>query len=55
MVAYAWAIPPPIPPKRPAAALLTPNSIDKSSISVAANKSTLPFVDASIQALKTYA
>ena len=50
MVAYACAIPPPIPPRRPAAAGLTPRPIDAVSISDAVKSRTPPFVDASIQA-----
>jgi hypothetical protein len=50
MVAYACAMPPPIPPNNPAAAGFTPIPMKPDSISEAVNSKTPPFVDASIQA-----
>jgi hypothetical protein len=50
MVRYACAIPPPIPPMRPAAAGLSPAAIVRVSISDAVKMSTAPLVEASIQA-----
>jgi len=52
IVAYAWAIPPPIPPKRPAAAGLMPIPTIPDSISEAVNSNTAPLVEASIHACR---
>ena len=50
MVAYAWTIPPPIPPSKPATAGLTPMPVEAVSISEAVKRRTAPLVEASIQA-----
>ena len=50
IVAYACAIPPPIPAISPAAAGLAPALRDTFSNSDAVNSKTAPFVDASIHA-----
>ena len=50
MVAYAWAIPPDIPPSKPATAGLIPMPRVTVSTSDAVNIRTAPLVEASIQA-----
>jgi hypothetical protein len=51
IVAYAWAIPPPIPPSMPAVAGETPNDLrEYLSISAEVKMRTAPLVEASIHA-----